>query len=49
MNKKILIIFTSFFLSLFISESSEAKKLYYEEGKKLFSSKKYKEAKFYFE
>ena len=45
MNKKILIIFTSFFLSLFISESSEAKKLYYEEGKKLFSSKKYKEAK----
>ena len=49
MNKKILIIFTSFFLSLFISESSEAKKLYHEEGKKLFSSKKYKEAKFYFE
>ena len=49
MNKKILIIFTSFFLSLFISESSEAKKLYDEEGKKLFSSKKYKEAKFYFE
>ena len=49
MNKKVLIIFTSFFLSIFIFESSEAKKLYYEEGKKLFSNKKYKEAKFYFE
>jgi len=49
MNKKILIIFTSFFLSIFIFESSEAKKSYYEAGKKLFSNKKYKEAKFYFE
>jgi tetratricopeptide (TPR) repeat protein len=49
MKKKILIVITYFFLSIFVYEVSYTKNLYFEDGKKLFDIKKYKKSKFYFE
>ena len=49
MNKIILIIFTSLFLTNFIYEISYAKNLNFQEGEKLFNLKKFKDSKFYFE
>jgi|TARA_B100000795_G_scaffold263351_1_gene242422 tetratricopeptide (TPR) repeat protein len=49
MKKKIPIILISFFLSILTYETSFAKVAYFEEGKKLFDDKKYKNSKFYFE
>ena len=49
MRKNLLIIVTSFFLSILVYEVSYAKNLYFEDGKKLFENKKYKKSKFYFE
>ena len=49
MNKIILIIFTSLFLTNFIYEISYAKNLNFQEGEKLFNNKKFKDSKFYFE
>ena len=49
MRKNLLIIVTSFFLSILVYEVSYAKNLYFEDGKKLFDKKKYKKSKFYFE
>ena len=49
MKKNLLIIITSFFLSILIYEVTYAKNLYFEDGKKLFENKKYKKSKFYFE
>jgi tetratricopeptide (TPR) repeat protein len=49
MNKKILTIFTSFILAIFIQDLAHAEKSYFEEGKNLFDIKKYKDSKFYFE
>ena len=47
--KKIIIIFTCFFLSLFAYKIVYAKNSYFEEGKKLFDNKRYIDSKFYFE
>ena len=49
MRKNIPIILISFFLSILAYETSFAKVAYFEEGKKLFDDKKYKNSKFYFE
>ena len=49
MNKKILTIFTSFILAIFIQDLAHAEKSYFEEGKNLFDIKKYKDSNFYFE
>ena len=49
MKKKFLILFTSLFLSIFIYGLGYAKNSYFDEGKKLFDSKNYKDSKFYFE
>ena len=49
MRKNILIILTTFFLSALNYESSFAKTSYFEQGKKLFNNKNYKNSKFYFE
>ena len=49
MRKNILIILTTFFLSALNYERSFAKTSYFEEGKKLFDKKNYKNSKFYFE
>ena len=49
MRKNILIILTTFFLSALNYERSFAKTSYFEEGKKLFNKKNYKNSKFYFE
>jgi len=49
MKKNILIIIVSFFLSLFTHVSTYEKNSYFEEGKKLFDDKKFKDSKFYFE
>tara|TARA_B110000444_G_C18429699_1_gene406209 strand:+ start:149 stop:583 length:435 start_codon:yes stop_codon:yes gene_type:complete len=49
MRKNILIILTTFFLSALNYERSFAKTSYFEEGKKLFNNKNYKNSKFYFE
>ena len=49
MRKNILIILTTFFLSALNYERSFAKTSYFEQGKKLFNNKNYKNSKFYFE
>jgi len=49
MKKKFLILFTSLFLSIFIYGLGYAKNSYFDEGKKLFDNKKFKDSKFYFE
>ena len=49
MKKQILILFTSLVLSIFYQTIVNAKNLYFDEGKKLFDKKNYKESKFYFE
>ena len=49
MMKKILIILVSFLLSNSYYEGAHAKTSYFEEGKKLFDNKQFKDSKFYFE
>jgi len=49
MKKNKIITFISFLLFVFTYELAHAKKSYFEEGKKLFDNKKYKNSKFYFE
>ena len=49
MRINILIIFISFFLSIFTYETTYAKNSYFENGKKLFDNKKYEDSKIYFE
>ena len=49
MKKQILIIFISLVLSSLNQTIVSAKNLYFDEGKKLFDKKNYKESKFYFE
>ena len=49
MKKKILIILVSFFLSNSYYEGAQAETSYFEEGKKLFDNKQFKDSKFYFE
>jgi len=49
MKKKIIVILTSFFLSVINYDLAYAKTSYFEEGKKLFDNKKFKDSKFYFE
>ena len=49
MKKKILVIITLFSLSFFKNEISYANNLNFEEGKRLFDNKKFKDSKFYFE
>ena len=49
MKKNLLIIITSFFLSILIYEVTYAKNLYFEDGKKLFENKKYKKSKYNYE
>jgi Tfp pilus assembly protein PilF len=49
MKKQILILFISLVLSSFNQTIVSAKNLYFDEGKKLFDKKNYKESKFYFE
>jgi tetratricopeptide (TPR) repeat protein len=49
MKKKILILITSIFFSIFVFEISQAKNSYFEKAKKLFENKKYEDSKFYFE
>tara|TARA_B100000780_G_scaffold78073_1_gene52925 strand:- start:461 stop:895 length:435 start_codon:yes stop_codon:yes gene_type:complete len=49
MKKKILVIITLFFLFFFKHGISYANNLNFEEGKRLFDNKKFKDSKFYFE
>ena len=49
MKKKIIVILSSFFLSVINYDLAYAKTSYFEEGKKLFDNKKYVDSKFYFE
>jgi tetratricopeptide (TPR) repeat protein len=49
MRKNILLILTAFFFSVLTYERSFAKTSYFEEGRKLFNNKNYKNSKFYFE
>jgi tetratricopeptide (TPR) repeat protein len=49
MKKQILILFISLVLSSFNQTIVSAKNLYFDEGKKLFDKKNYKDSKFYFE
>jgi tetratricopeptide (TPR) repeat protein len=49
MNKNILIILLSFILFNFNTISVSAKNSYFNDGKKLFDKKNYKDSKFYFE
>ena len=49
MKKKILIFITLFFLSFFKHGICYANNLNFEEGKRLFDNKKFKDSKFYFE
>tara|TARA_B100000780_G_C20927665_1_gene369734 strand:- start:130 stop:564 length:435 start_codon:yes stop_codon:yes gene_type:complete len=49
MKKKFLIIFTSLILFSFNQIAANAKNSYFDDGKKLFEKKKYKESKLYFE
>jgi tetratricopeptide (TPR) repeat protein len=49
MRINILIIFISFFVSIFTYETTYAKNSYFENGKKLFDNKKYEDSKIYFE
>jgi hypothetical protein len=49
MKKKILIVFTSLFFLICISQVAFAKNFNFEKGKKLFESKNYINSKFYFE
>ena len=49
MKKNILIVSTLFVLLIYTHNATYAKNLYFEEGKKLFDDKKYKDSKFYFE
>jgi tetratricopeptide (TPR) repeat protein len=49
MKKQILIIFISLVLSSLNQTIVSAKNLYFDEGKKLFDKKNYKDSKFYFE
>jgi len=49
MKKNLLIIFASFILSSFSQSALNAKNSYFEDAKKLFDNKNYKDSKFYFE
>mgnify|MGYP006181736569 CR=1 FL=1 len=49
MKKIIPIISMSIFLFIFNLKAADAKNSYFEDGKKLFDNKKYKDSKFYFE
>jgi len=49
MKKNLLVIFILFILANYSQLSSNSKNLYFENGKKLFENKKYKNSKFYFE
>ena len=49
MKKIIPIISMSIFLFIFNLKAADAKNSYFEDGKKLFDDKKYKDSKFYFE
>ena len=49
MKKNPLIIFTILVFTIFTYDLAQAKDSYFEEGKKLFDDKKYKNSKFYFE
>ena len=49
MKKSFLIIFISLILSINHNATVSAKNLYFDDGKKLFDKKKYKDSKFYFE
>ena len=49
MRKNILLILTAFFFSVLTYERSFAKTSYFEEGRKLFNNKNYKNSKLYFE
>ena len=49
MKKKIFIIFILFSLSNYSQANANSKNTYYENAKKLFENKKYKNSKFYFE
>jgi len=49
MKKKIFTIFIILILSSYSNANANSKKTYFEDGKKLFENKKYKNSKFYFE
>ena len=49
MKKNILTTIILFFLTLLSSEAAQGKNSYFEEGKKLFDNKQFKDSKFYFE